>query len=328
VSWRAVEPGPFRAWARWAPRTWPSPPDPYLDLAAQSVVWPSPEEAEATSFEGAPDRVPSEPGATYLPPVGAGLREMAAALEQRLVVDGGVPVSHRFATGPFEPGAPGLDFWLDPLAAWWRGQSVADWTAIAVAAGAAEARVALAWPLVAGWAPVGEALAVWLEGLRPLRPRCVVGVAVSLPPGGRRRLVERLGEASFEEVFHSRPMSEHEFASAACGHGFEPLPPRPRALAGAPRSQRNFELAAVAREAAELSQRLGFSEAECAAMLAAARHIEVSGLDVAAVAREGNLPVVDWLPPAVRELIAEWVADGRSRRLDDLRRSWCGETTE
>ncbi len=84
--------------------------------------------------------------------------------------------------------------------------------------------------------------------------------------------------------------------------------PRPRALRAAapdvrratPRGARNRELAAALAEAGDLWLRLGRSEPEGEALLAAARHVDATSLDLAALAREGNLGIVDWLSPVAR----------------------------
>jgi hypothetical protein len=149
----------------------------------------------------------------------------------------------------------------------------------------------------------------------------VVGVAPELTPSDRRQLAERAGEERFEAIFHGDTPSEHEFARAATAAGLEPWLARPR-VDLPPRRARNRELATLLAEAGDLLVRLGGGEAEGIALLAAARHLEATPLDVAALAREGNLAVLSWLPASARELVEAHVAESRVERLDELRTLW------
>lgn len=321
MSWRSVEPSPFRAWVRSAPKAWPAPPFPYLDLATGRIVWPSPEGAPE---QGLPpeDALPPATGPVYLPPVAERLERAAARVALRLRRERLPVVRHRFA-GVAPDAADDLEpTWLDPLEAWWASIPADSWSAGVSSVGEGSALAGIAWPLVAGWSPTGQALDAWLAALASLRPLCVVGIAVAVEPADRRRLVEQLGEERFDALFHGRPMGEREFARAAARRGLNPLPPWPREELGSPRVARQIELAACLREVAELGARLGASEAESAAYFAAARHLEATTLDLAALAREGNLGVVDWLPAAVRRDVEQWLERGSSERLDELRARW------
>ena len=72
-------------------------------------------------------------------------------------------------------------------------------------------------------------------------------------------------------------------------------------------------------EAGDLWLRLGRPEGEGASLLAAARHVETTPLDLASLAREGNLGVVGWLSPLARSLVDRRVAEGRTTMVDELR---------
>jgi hypothetical protein len=325
VSWRAFDPSPFRAWIRWAPRSWPPPPRPCFDFATRRISWPARGESESGPL---PAALPIEAGITYLPPAPAAAHEAVEGLVLRLAAAGSIALRHATVgeTGPADD-APGEEtpHWIDPLAGWLAGETPDEW--LASARGIAGPR-AIVVPLAGGLTPTGAALDAWLAAITALAPVAVVGVAAELTPGDRRRAVEGLGEASFDQIFHGAAPSEHEFARLVAARGLRPLSPRP-ALPGAPgRSARNHQLAAALWEAAELALRLAAPEAECAALFAAARHLEASSLDVAALRREGNLGVLSWLAPAARGVVDELLAGGESARLEALRREWRGRGAE
>ena len=53
-------------------------------------------------------------------------------------------------------------------------------------------------------------------------------------------------------------------------------------------------------------------------LLRAARGAESTNHDLAGLAREKNLKVIDWLDARSREIIDHWTAEGRSRRVERL----------
>jgi hypothetical protein len=149
-----------------------------------------------------------------------------------------------------------------------------------------------------------------------------IGVAIPLEPVERRRLADLAGEERWDAIFHGEPVRESVFAKAAAAAGLETLPARPE-ISMPPRAARNRELATALAEAGELWLRLGRSEAEGEAILAASRRIPGEALDFAALAREKNLAVVDWLSPVARTLIEERLT-GRSGESATLMREWTG----
>jgi len=316
VSWRAVDPSPFRGWIRWAPRSWSAAPLAHLDLATHRLAWPA---ADACAG-GLPAAPPDQPGLAYLPPVATEERARLAALALELAAAGSASAAHEGATGEPGAGSPAAR-WVDPLAAWLAGTSAATWRG-AVSRRPAPLHVAV--PLAAGLTPAGEELAAWLDAFAALSPAAVVGVSAVLTPADRRRLVERLGESSFEEIFHGAAPSEGDFARLVAAHGLRPLPARPALPGLSPRAARNQELSGALWEAAELALRLAAPEAECVALFAAARHLETSSLDISALAREGNLAVLGWLQPAARGPVEELLSTGASARLEALRGAWSG----
>lgn len=316
MSWLAVGPSPFRGWIRWRPREWPAASRPYFDVATRRIGWPD-EGAPPTA--PLPTDLPRRPGLASLPPIAEARRPEREALRESLVAAGCPTVDLALVGEP--AAAAGRCLWIDPLAAWLAGESAERWAAAAVAT-AAGAEVAVAAPLIAGVTPEGEELAGWLAAFRSLAPAAVLGVVAELSPFERRRLVEFRGDASFDAVFHGRPPGEHAFARAVAALGLRTLPRRLQLPELTPRAARNFEVAAALWEAAELAVRLRESEADCAALFAAARRVESTPHDLAALAREGNLGVLDWPSATVREMVEQLLAGGAAERLDRLRRRW------
>jgi hypothetical protein len=179
------------------------------------------------------------------------------------------------------------------------------------------AGAAAAWPLLPG---VTDDPALWEEGCTRLAAagvRHAQAVAVRLTPRQRRWLVERRPEISFDALFHRRPLPERAFDQVAFRHGLEPFPPRP--LPRAPRAVRaNRRLAGALALSGELWLRLGRPERQGEALYRAARLADQTDLDLEALAREGNLGVLEWLDPVGRELIE----GGPSPLLAELRQEY------
>ncbi|MCM2268654.1 MAG: hypothetical protein NDJ75_00975 [Thermoanaerobaculia bacterium] len=317
MSWLAVAPSPFRGWIRWRPRDWPAPPRPWFDVATRRIGWPDEGSPPTAPL---PDDLPRRPGLVALPPLAAARRAEREAMRERLAAASCTVVDFVLAADGVAAGA-GRFAWVDPLDAWLAGTDTDDWIR-AVAAATEGAELAIAVPLVAGVTPEGDALALWLDRFATLAPVAVLGVVAELSPYERRRLVEARGEGSFDAVFHGRPLPEHDFALAVASRGLRTLPRRQLLATLPPRLTRNLELAGALWETAELALRLRSSEAECAGLFAAARRVEATPHDLAALAREGNLGVLDWPSPAAREVVEQLLARGAADRLDALRRQW------
>lgn len=317
MSWLAVAPSPFRGWVRWRPREWPAAPLPFFDVATRRIGWPDEGLPAAAAL---PTELPRKPGLVVLPPLDASRRAEREALRERLTA-ADFPVADTCVAGEPPADAPGRVVWIDPLAAWLEGESPETWSAAATATSAG-AEVAIVVPLIAGLTPEGDPLGSWLTAFRTLAPSAVLGVVAELSPFERRRIVESRGDASFETVFHGRPPSEHAFARAAAAFGLRALPRRMQLPEASPRQARNLELAGALWEAAELALRLRDSEADCAALFAAARRAESTGHDLVALAREGNLGVLEWPSPQALALVGDLAGGGTSAWLDGLRRRW------
>lgn len=310
MSWREVEPRPSRLWVRHLPRQWPVCDRPYLDWVARRIVWPMGSGAGAAELP----RLAPPGDVCWLPPVEKDrsrertdqlatlARPDEIVLDQRIAGDSGSSSAAPFTRV--------VDDLLLPLV---------EKDLAALDAMAPNALVLV--PLLPGLSDESTTWRELLARLAPRRPAAVLGVAPELSPADRRRLVDRLGESSFEAVHHSRWSAaslERAFARAVADAGLAPWWERPR-LPLAPRAARHRELAAALAEAGELWLRLGRSEAEGEGLLAAARHAEVSKLDLAALAREGQLALMTVLSQLARRLIEELGREGRSSLLAELR---------
>jgi len=301
------EPGHF--WIRYAPREWPGPTEPWIDLARGRLgEWRFRAEA------GVPDLGPDPlDDLLYLPPVpperAGGREELARA---RLAA--GTPVLLQTAAGEEPPaGIPetGAVLVVDLLAALVARDldRFSRWPAGAAAA----------WPLVPG---LTDDPGLWEAGCARLATAgatCAQALTPRLDPADRRRLLEWGGEDVFEALFHREPAepAERAFARVAHRHALAPFLPRPLPAATALRTA-NLRLAGALALAAELWLRLGRPAGQGQALYAAARQADRTPYDLAGLAREGNLAVLAWLDPLARGLVKEQAATGASTLVADL----------
>ncbi len=313
MSWRECAPGPFSLWARFAPRAWPLATELHVDPVAAALAVPQ-SPRRSTAADALPAEPPSEPEVTYLPPVAPERSHERDEFVRRIATAGGHALVHlRPGEVDVERGGTAVVDLLSPLLV------AAEPEAFDLPAGA--------WvvvPLISGLLDGEAQRERWLDRLAVLKVAAVVGLAVALEPTERRRLAEVAGEGRWDAIFHGEPPAESAFARAASAAGLATIPPRPNVVMQ-PRAARNRELASVLCEAGEIWLRLGRGEAEGEALLAAARRIAASALDFSALAREGNLPVVDWLSLLARRLIEERLTETQGERAA-LLREWTGET--
>jgi hypothetical protein len=309
VSWRELAPEPARCWIRHHPKRWPSPEQPVLDPVERRITWPGGDSAVPLPRPPAGPRI----DVVFVPVVPRARR----AERERWILDleraGGAALVAVELDEAAEPAATGtrLVDLLEPVLA----------GAPPAALDLLPPEVSALLPLLPGITAEAESWRPWLAALGRAGRRAVVGLAPDLTPSDRRRLAERAGEASYEGIFHGDAPSESAFARAAAAAGLEPWLARPE-VDLSPRRARNRELATVLAEAGDLAIRLGRAEAEGSALLAAARHLEASPLDVAALAREGNLAVLSWMAAPARRMVEAQVDRGRIERLEELRAQW------
>lgn len=301
MTWREIVPLPSRLWIRYLPRRWPAAREPRLDLVEHRILWPADAAEQRPAGEGLPE-FKALRDLVALPPVG---EEFARARTNLVAAfaTAGVPVLDQRASG---------ESWSAPPST----TPVADLLSTLL-----DSNLALldelpenAWIIFPLIPAVSNDPALWADILRRAaarRPLALVGVAPELSPLDRRRLVEKVGEEHFEAIHHANLESgssrrlERAFAAAVAGAGLNPFVERPQ-VSLPPRIARNRALATLLAECGERWLSVGRSEAEGAALLAAGRHLEsaaATGLDVAALAREGNLAHLGFLSPLTRQVV-------------------------
>lgn len=295
------EPAGF--WARYAPRRWPFPDAPWMDLANGTLggdLEPDPGALAALRGERLDDVL-------YLPPVP---RELARARDALAAAHAarGTPVLVQLLAGDAPVALP------PPVAAVWDLLPLALGRSEGVALGPG---AAAAWPLLPGTTEEGRlALAVAAAAAAGLA--ALQGVALDLAPHQRRALGAELSERGYLALFHGAAPPAAPVVRAAWAAGLEPLLPRP--LATPPlRASGNAALAGELASLGELCLRLGEPEPRGQALLRAARFVERAGHDLAALAREGNLGVLPWLDGEPRRVVEEVLGGGRPTLRGELR---------
>jgi hypothetical protein len=179
------------------------------------------------------------------------------------------------------------------LFTWSPGSEAFD-TAPLVAALAAGIPAGGLLPIVPGWTDAREFVEPYLNGLAAAGARFAAPVAVSADGESRRLLVEARSRAEpgsadsfFEKAHHSDwPAGLRDglrlFRSEAARRGLATLPPRPLGAGEPPANS------AAAARLEERAQEVGENEHRAALLYAAARWIDESGRDLAAIVREGN----------------------------------------
>jgi hypothetical protein len=304
---RSPEPAFF--WIRYAPRSWPAPAGPWTDLG-RACLGSSPARGPGAAVEGPLPELDGAPfdDVVWLPPVPAELRDERDRVAGALLA-AGTPVLAQVLPGEHLPPAPAVavhDLLGALLAAAAGGEAGEE--GLAALAGLPSG-AAVAWPLVPGLTDTAERVEAGLGRL------VAAGVAVAQPvtprltPADRRRLAAAAPPSAFHRLFHGPDPDERAFAAAAARHGCQGFLPRPLPrppLGGAG----NRRLAAHLALAAELWLRLGRPPGQGQRLVRAARWIDETGYDLAAVAREGNLGVIEALDAFGRELVEEALATG------------------
>ncbi len=297
-------PEPARFWIAYAPRTWPAGDAPWTDLGAARLRSLG-ASGGSRSLE-LPDAADLD-DLLYLPPVAA---ELAAARDDWAagLIETGTPVLIQLepGTGTDAPAALIVHDLLRPLLA-------GDLGPLAALPAGSNA----VWPLIPGVTDAPELCQAGFAALAGAGVACVQPAVVELGAGERRRLAEAAGDAAFEALFHGPPPVERDFARRAATSGLQIFVPRP-AASGTARHVRNRRLASDLALAGDLWLRLDRPIAAGQGLLRAARRAADTRHDLAALAREGNLGVLDWLDGGGVDLVAELVALGRSSLVESL----------
>ena len=322
----ALLPEAGRFWIRYVPRAWESPEPPWIHLAEGRLgEWGRSASQKAAAGAGANvfEMLAEEPldDVLYLPPVPSRRAAARDKLAGTRLVDG-TPVVLQLFPGEESavPAVSGVAFVYDLLPALLARDL--DRLAKVPAGGTA------VWTLISG---LTDDPGLWDEGCARLAAagvRCVQAVAPELEPSDRRRLAERWASEGkedelFDALFHREPPRERDFARVAHRHGLTPFLARPLPRPPVLRIE-NRRIGGILATIAELSLRLGRSEAQAQAWFHAARWIDTTHYEVDAVADEGNLAVLP-LDPACREAVAELVETGEVALLNELLTAYLGD---
>ncbi|MCP3959610.1 MAG: hypothetical protein GY719_17310 [bacterium] len=307
-------PEPARFWIAHASRHWGAAAAPWTDLAGARL-----RDLEVGPAATLPDLDATGVDATglddlfYLPPVAPELAVDRDRWAARLI-ESGTPVLLQLAPGDEAdvPGALIVHDLLRPLLA-------ADVEPLARLAAGSTA----VWPLIAGLTDSAELREAGCAALAAAGVACVQPLALELAPADRRRLAELTGGEAFDALFHGAAPSERELSCYAASRGLAAFVPRPL-LGGTPRQQRNRRLAAGLALAGELWARLDRPVSVGQGLLLAARGAENTSRDLVALAREGNLGVLDWIDDKSLEIAWEIEASGSSATVEALLEEYLG----
>ncbi|MDA8017372.1 MAG: hypothetical protein MPN21_07965 [Thermoanaerobaculia bacterium] len=177
------------------------------------------------------------------------------------------------------------------------------------------------WPLIPG---ISDHVETWEEGCELLAAKNVASVqplTLSLEAKERRALAEGRPDHTFDALFHGSRPSEHRFGRVACEHGLSPWTARPPT--GRSRLLNNRRLAAHLALAGEMCLRLE-RVSQGQGLLRAARGAESTSHDLEALAREGNLRVMDWLDRYGLVLVKELADEGESELYTSILQRYLG----
>jgi hypothetical protein len=295
-------PEPGRLWIRYTPLAWPAPPALWTQIAAAGLggAGSDPE------LDPSPDAA-SLDDVLYLPPVPERSRAARDALARECAA-AGVPVVAQLLPG--EAPVPRAVSAYDLLGALLeRRLEALDLLPPGAAA---------IWPLVAGATDDPELGRLGCARLAAAGVSHLVPLVLDLAPPVRRLLAERLREVGGNALglFHAAPPGERPLARRAHAAGMRVFVPRPP-LGAPPAAPRNRSAAEALGLAGELRLRLG-QAGRGHALWRAAREADRTRYDLGALGRDDHLKLLPWLPAEGREIVAETVRDGSSRRVEEL----------
>jgi len=321
ARWAEQLPDPGRFWIRYAPRTWEPPEHPWVHLAeARLGEWGrvvSQKVAPAAESISALESLADTPldDVLYLPPVPSRRAAARDKLASSRLVDG-TPVVIQLLPGDEStvPAVSGVAFVYDLLAAL-LSRDLERFDRFEH-----PERAVAVWPLIAGLTDDPELWDAGCARLAAAGVRCVQAITPVLEPAGRRRLADRFGKEREEEVFdalfHREPPPERDFARSAHRHGLDPFLRRPLPRPPVLRIE-NRRLGGALALLAELWLRVGRPEVQGQSFYRAARWIDQTAYDVAALERDGNLAVLPF-DAASRDVVADLLETGESSLLETL----------
>ncbi|MBZ0114005.1 MAG: hypothetical protein K8J08_16190 [Thermoanaerobaculia bacterium] len=307
---RQTPPEPHNFWIRYAPRRWPTPQVPWIDLSRRRLgSWSEDATALVELLDFSADDV------VYLPPVSdahqVAMDDLVAAHIERGVpvvvqalADGSALASGSQCSGEDATGSVTKVVDLLPVAL---GQ---------LPLGRITPGTVAAWPLLPG----GPGVEFWPDlaiRLAELGYRCVQAVPLELDPPDLRVLAGYLPEDSGLGLFHAAPASMRLFVRTLLEAGLSPYLDRPLPrppLMGAG----NLEVAGRLHLVGELLHVLDRSPALAADLLRAARFAEELPQDLRGLVRDGHLSVLPWVGSESQCLLEEWAAGKPSSLKQEL----------
>ncbi len=296
---RELGPDPTRFWVRYSPRVWPGP----------TGFW---------THLGLAELGESVPGATaeierpvddllYLPPVESGAHAARLATARARLAEGAPVLLQLFPGESCSLAEAAVVFDLLPTLV----------SGTLVPLDSLPEGAVVVWPLVAGLTDDSELWRRGCERLARAGAEVVQPLILALSPESRRRLAEGRSDEVFRALFHGQAPQERAFSRLARSFGLttrwrRPIPRRPLLGAG------NRRLAGELMLAAELWLALDRPVGQGLALWRAARWVDASNHEVAALCREGNLGVIPELDTMSRELLVESVESGRLSLVEQL----------
>ncbi|HVS15786.1 MAG TPA: hypothetical protein VMV46_17825, partial [Thermoanaerobaculia bacterium] len=138
-----------------------------------------------------------------------------------------------------------------------------------------------------------------------------------LTGGELRRLAETARRPlDFDAWFHGDPVDGTALMRAARRAGLRVLHPRPPGPPGGGEERRR--LAGVLAQTADLWLRAGRPAEEGQGLFRASRELDRTPFDLPALARDGNLKVLDWLEGPAGPLVESWLARREAPLLEEL----------
>ncbi len=174
------------------------------------------------------------------------------------------------------------------------------------------------WPLIPG---VTDDPRLWRQGCDRMAAAGVARVqaqTLQLSPSQRRRLAAKAPEEAFHALFHRPSPAERHFDRIAHECGLEVFLVRP-VQENFPRVASNRRLAASLALAGELWLRLERPMHQGDDLFRAARWVDTAPQDVQALAREGNLAIIEAVRGKGRDLLEQLVEGRREHLLEELR---------
>jgi len=313
---------PARGWIVHAPQRWSSFDRPWTDLAQRGLqlgcLPPTPPPAafdRASSRQGRRQGKLEEPldGLLYVPPVAIAHRAARDALVAKLAAMG-TAIGVQLVPGESPPPAARA--------------VMLDLTGLLLAGEIARlaelpSGAHVLWPLLPG---ISDGQACIEEGCRRLLAagaRVVQPVAVAMRPAVRKHLAAGRASEVADALFHRPPAGERRFAHIAGSQGLAVWATRPES-GSSPRIRSNRRIAAALALAAELWGRLERPAVAGQALWRAALQAETSSYDLAALGRENNLSVLDWLDARAVDVVRDVMEAREPALVRTLRAAYVG----